>query len=197
MVSEVINPLLGAFFGALFALLGSLFLSSKKYKKDTTQDFMNEFFSRDFLSHRIAISNLREKVINGDVLLSNIAAGYWYPGLHEEYSGETYDGLTEHQHLEAYFGFVVRLSHANSRGQIDKQTIRSALRTSYLWHADFSTCLADEAEGQVRRADIEDAPVWIEAVRQVNDIMNYDHDGEVKPPVQLGDHDPSESVEAA
>jgi len=194
MIAEVVGPLVGAFFGALFALLGSMILSHRKSKKDTTQDFINEFFSRSFLSHRVAISNLREKVISGDVLLSDVAAGYWYPGVTGEYSGENYDGLTEHQHLEAYYGFVVRLSHAYSRGQIDKQAIRSALRTSYLWHADFSTCVADEAEGQVRRARIDDAPVWIEAVRQVNGIMGYIHDGEVKPPVQFRDDDPSESV---
>jgi hypothetical protein len=174
-----------------------MYLSHRKSIKATTQSFINEFFSREFLSHRIAISGLREKVIAGEVMPSDIAAGYWYPGISEEHSGETYDGLTEHQHLEAYLGFVVRLSHADSRGQIDRQAIRSALRTSYLWHADLSTCVADEATKQVARAKMSDVPVWIEAVRRVNEIMNYEHDDEVKKPVCFDDCEPSKPAQAA
>jgi hypothetical protein len=79
------------------------------------------------------------------------------------YRGDETAGLDEHQHLEAYLGFVVRLEHAMSRGLVDKRHIRSTLALGLLWHTGF---LVDIAAATVRQAEENDAhtPDWARAV---------------------------------
>ena len=90
-----------------------------------TDQFVNEFFSDGFMIHRTSLSASPRKLRAGVTSVEEIACGYWYPGIHyasfDSYRGDQIAGLDEHQHLEAYLGYVVRLEHALSRSWMSLQ----------------------------------------------------------------------------
>lgn len=73
-----------------------------------TGNLITEFFSDRFLKHRIIVSKLQCGVENGDADISQIACGYWYPWRPGSYHGDKHGKLDEHQHLEAFIGYIVR-----------------------------------------------------------------------------------------
>lgn len=96
-----------------------------------TSDLIDEFFSDRFLAHRIAVSKMWRKVEDEGVPISEIASGYWYPGrVHNSYRGDMHGVLDEHQHLEAYIGYIVRLDEARRLDRIDIRRARDAPRNA-------------------------------------------------------------------
>jgi hypothetical protein len=161
-----------AFFGALAAFLASLRLARLSERRTVTDQFVNEFYSDGFMIHRTSLSTSRRKLRAGAAKVEEIACGYWYPGSHEasyaSYRGEDIAGLDEHQHIEAYLGYVVRLEYAMSRGLVDARHIRSTLGLGLLWHTGF---LMDVAATAVQQAQEYGAPPpdWARAVRVVHE----------------------------
>jgi hypothetical protein len=172
-ISTFVNPLFGAFFGATFALLASWLQQRRNERQEMTMAFVNEFFSEAFLQHRIAVSGLRRKIIHGQVVIEDVAKGYWYPGREGAYTGVQIGNFNEHQHLEFFLGFLIRLSHAYKKGQINTEEVVSALRTSYLWHGELVTKLAEVAQQQIAQHTDAEMPIWVEAVFTSNRILRY------------------------
>ena len=168
-----VAPFFAAFFGAFFAFLGKARIDRKRARREATQGVIDEFFSSSFLKHRIAVSQLREKVINGEVSIDSIAGGYWYPGKINSYGGEMHGEFNEHQHLEAYKGFLVRLASSDAERLLDRKAIRTALKTSYFWHADLVNHVANRVRKQVKDSAIAELPGWVSSVDRVNKIMDY------------------------
>ncbi|MCI0387674.1 MAG: hypothetical protein MOB07_02735 [Acidobacteria bacterium] len=175
-VLKIILPsICGAFFGALLALLATMWRESKKQRNETTKGFIDEFFSTSFLRHRIAVSTLRRKVLSGTVSIESIASGFWYPGSKDSYTGEQVGDFNEHQHLTAYLNFLTRLAHAHSRKQINVSTIKAALESPYIWHGDLTSAVAEEIRKQVSSVDGAILPNAVIAVEAVNGILGYDY----------------------
>lgn len=174
LFQSFITAAFGAFFGAFFALMTTLWREGRDRKRKTTEAFINEFFSANFLQHRIAVSRLRSKVLTGDVSVESIAKGYWYPGLENAYSGETIGEFNEHQHLTIYFGFLVRLAHAKKCKQIDTVVLTSAIRTSYFWQGDLANAVAIGVRAQAKNSPSAELPAWVQAVDDVNNMLAYD-----------------------
>ena len=49
-------------------------------KNTVTSELITDFFSDNFMAHRVAVSTLRRKVESGSPPIAEIACGYWYPG---------------------------------------------------------------------------------------------------------------------
>jgi hypothetical protein len=150
---------------------------------ETSLALVDEYYSTDFLKHRIAVDMLRrrvtsletpiEKALIEKTTIDDIAYGFWYPGQDDYYKGEVTDGLNEHQHLTAYLGFIIRMSHGEMNGLLEPDLLRSALSTSYNWEAGFVLSLAEKAREQVNAYGKESAeiPVWITAVERVKEVL--------------------------
>jgi hypothetical protein len=134
-----------------------------------TSNLIDEFFSDRFLAHRIAVSKMRRKVEDEGVPISEIAYGYWYPGpARDSYHGDLHGVFDEHQHLEAYIGYIVRLNEALRLDRIDKGRARDALGMHLLWHYPLLDQVARETVRQAKAANAR-IPSWTsaaEAVRQ-------------------------------
>ena len=158
---------------SLVAAVLTITWDMRRRRSDVTKEFIDEFLSSNFLRHRIGIAKLRRKLLNQDVQISEVARGFWYPGGKGVYEGEVsqQDGFNEHQHLEAYLGFLVRLRHAVKIKQVNKPDIKSALETSYVWHADLTNALAAEIRRQVAADPRAILPITVEAIELINDIM--------------------------
>ena len=111
--------------------------------------------------------------MSGQVAIEDVAKGYWYHGIDKAYAGEIFGAFNEHQHLEFFLGFLVRLAHAHKRKQINAEEVSFAFRASYLWHGVLVTKLATTVEHQVSRQPGAEVPVWVEAVLTVNGILGY------------------------
>lgn len=181
ITGAVLSALFGGFFGATFALLTTLWFQSRTDRQTTTQKFIDEFHSTEFLKHRIGVSNLRRRVMNGEVPIDQLAAGYWYPGyqvMGNEYQGDYYKGeqigdFNEHQHLTGYFGYLIRLAHAYKKGRVDKSELSDVIRTHYFWHGDLITLLAQTVESQVAEYSGLEIPIWVKATHTVNEMIGY------------------------
>jgi hypothetical protein len=143
-------------------------------QKTTTSDLITDFFSDNFMAHRIAVSALRRKFESGSPPIDEIACGYWYPGgeptFTRLYRGEKFGDLDEHQHLEAYIGYVVRLAEALRLQRLDVMRGRAAIGMSMLWHIPFIAKVADETARQAQNAGVP-IPAWITAVKEVNEAL--------------------------
>jgi S1-C subfamily serine protease len=137
-------------------------------QKTVTSELITDFFSDTFMAHRIAVSELRRKVESGSPPIAEIACGYWYPGrLDNLYRGEKFGDLDEHQHLEAYTGYVVRLAEALRLQRLDVERVRAAIGMSMLWHIPFINEIANETERQAVEAGAP-IPAWTAAVKEVH-----------------------------
>jgi hypothetical protein len=174
ILSKSMPQMLGAFVGAGFAFVLAFLKSRSDKRKETSQALVDEYYSTDFLKHRIAVDRLRGRVNANppETTVDKIACGFWYPGKPDYFKGEVSDGLNEHQHLEAYLGFIVRVSHAHMNGLLDPVLVRSALSTSYDWEAGFVWSVAAKAREQVRaHGGGTKVPVWVSAAEHAKDVL--------------------------
>jgi hypothetical protein len=155
-------------------------LEEREYAKQMTQwsdqkvitsELITEFFSDTFLAHRIAVSQMREKVEGGSPTIADVACGYWYPGRFTNiYRGEKFRDLDEHQHLEAYIGYVVRLAEALRLQHLDVVRGQAAIGMHLLWHIPFLMEIASETAQQAQAANAR-IPAWTVAVREVYEAL--------------------------
>ena len=127
-MEETIAAVLGAFIGVAGALFASALLARRTERAAATSAAIAEFFSDSFLQHRISLHSTRQKVKRGEVTVADVAAGFWYPGLGIAYfEGDILGSLNEHQHIEAYLGFVSRLDFLVRRGWASPVDLERAL----------------------------------------------------------------------
>ena len=164
--------MLGAFVGAGLAFVLALLKSKHDKRKEISLSLIDEYYSTDFLKHRISVDSLRKRVKSGETTIEQIACGFWYPGESSYFEGEVSDGLNEHQHLEAYLGYIVRVSHADENGFLDSRLLRAALSTSYDWEAGFIWSIAENTRKQVlAHAGGSKVPVWVRAAEHAKEVL--------------------------
>jgi hypothetical protein len=172
LLSKSAPQMLGAFVGAGFAFLLAFLKSRSDKRKETSLSLVDEYYSTDFLKHRIAVNMLRTRVGFGEIAIDKIAWGFWYPGKSDYFKGDVTDGLNEHQHLTAYLGFIVRVSHANRNGLLDPVLLRSALSTSYDWESGFVWSVAAKTREQVlAHGGGAKVPIWVTAAEDAKEVL--------------------------
>ncbi|GAA3063544.1 hypothetical protein [Streptomyces glomeratus] len=122
--------------GAFGGTFGALQLAKRTDRRTVTDQLVAEFFSADFLKHRIAVHELRTAVDSQAVSVASVAGGFWDPGRPDYYTGPPVEPgeLNQHQHLEAYIGYIVRLARALEGRRLDQDSARAALGMHLSWH---------------------------------------------------------------
>ncbi|WP_280425946.1 hypothetical protein [Nocardia carnea] len=166
-MQEFLVAVVGSFFGALGGFLANLAIARRAERRNITGSLLAEFLSDSFLPHRIAVASLWRRVNEGTVNAEEVAAGFWYPGTGAYYTGELYGSLNEHQHLTAYIAYIVRLSDALDRGQLDRKTIRATLGMHLLWADSLLQQVSQAAGRQAQRHNVP-IPSWIGAADRVH-----------------------------
>ncbi|WP_407281701.1 hypothetical protein V7O61_11605 [Methanolobus sp. WCC1] len=128
---------------------------NKRIKTETTIDFIKEFYSIDFISHRKAVSFLEDKIkvsSHQRQFIKSIARGFVYPIPHgvEYYEGKVIDGLTEHQHIKLYLAFLQRLAISIENKQVDITSIKKAMADALIWHAELVLKVCNEIQKQAQ-----------------------------------------------
>nr|WP_321496356.1 hypothetical protein [uncultured Methanolobus sp.] len=128
---------------------------NKRIKTETTIDFIKEFYSIDFISHRKAVSFLKDKVkvsTSQQQFIESIACGFVYPmpaGV-TYYKGNVIDGLTEHQHIKLYLAFLQRLAISIENDQADLASVKKAMADAFIWHAELVLKVCNEIQVQAQ-----------------------------------------------
>jgi hypothetical protein len=151
----IIVPLIAAFIGAFSsAFLFHKFQTKRENNSEKiriTNDFINEFFSKEFIAHRAALWDLDNKTKNEKVSIECISNGFIFPINFPVYIGPDSQGLNYHQHLTFYFGFLERLGHAIEKDKLNTDEIVSALKFETSWHSDLVNkvvkCCNDKSAG--------------------------------------------------
>jgi hypothetical protein len=182
-MTEIASATLGALLGGLAGLLASLWTARQSQRAALTQSLLAEFLSASFLQHRISMEGTWRRLMAGSVTASALAGGFWYPGDPNYYSGETLGSLNEHQHLEAYIGFILKVDHAVTRKQADRSDLALALSGGMVWHRYLVMEVADETTRQANAAGVP-VPPWASAARRVFDRLGVPQQAplESRPP---------------
>ncbi len=164
------GPLFGAFFGSALTALLTFWRESRKARRDTTRAFIEEFFSTDFLQHRIAVGKILKALRDGKTTDEEVAIGFFYPGRSDAYTGSfnSASGLNEHQHLEIFLGYVRRLSHAIKQGWVDEGAVCSGIGSSFIWHRPLLKQLADTIK---RLVPLTKGAVMPETVKAIDTVL--------------------------
>lgn len=148
---DAIGPLTGAAAGAVGGFRASLCMAQRTDRRTITDQLVAEFFSDDFLSHRVAVHELWTRVKAGQVSIASVAGGFWSPGRDHYYTGPRRGALNLHQHLEAYIGYIVRLAHALEAKRLDRDSARAALGMHLQWHDTLVQKLEVEVAEQAKK----------------------------------------------
>lgn len=168
-MTEILAAIVGALLGGLVALIASFSLGRKQERNATTHTLIAEFMSDAFLEHRISVYDTLKHIEDGTTTYDDLAGGYWYRG-QPSYSGVLRGALNEHQHLEAYKGFLVKLDFAIRAKRVNVDELANALGSGMVWHREVILGLADATESQASAANAA-VPRWVEAVRRVSALM--------------------------
>ncbi|BFM18906.1 hypothetical protein R50073_50890 (plasmid) [Maricurvus nonylphenolicus] len=109
-----------------------------------TKEYIDEYFSTDFLYVRNAVYSMKERIIRREVSVYFIAAGFIYPiGANKQYYvGDDVGGHSQHSLLTNYLGYITRLGRSIKSNDIDIKYLRDSLRYSINWDADFLWAMA-------------------------------------------------------
>ena len=162
---EIIAAVLGALIAAPLTWIISRRAEYRAHRYELTQRFAAELYSATFLPHRTAVQKLRSLVGAGEVTLTHVANGFWYPGVGSYYEGETLLGFNLHEHLTLYLGWLVRAGYAIDAGIVDVAGLKVQLGPALIWHARFIDDLLNEIDHQTASHQIETVG-WIEIVRR-------------------------------
>jgi hypothetical protein len=164
----VVSSTISAFAGASFAFALAAWHSQRTERHRYTQSLVDEYFSQGFQKHRIAINELSELIRKGEASVEALAGGFWYPGSTARWEGPVSHGLTQHEHLEAFLNFIIRVHVADQLRRLDRQLVKQAISTSYEWEAGLVEELAHEARKQVEAAGrVVRLPAWVTAVEHL------------------------------
>ena len=146
----IILPFVSALIGALFSAVLFHNLAMRREKQQQiyqhTQEIVNHFYSKEFIGQRVALWKMRSAVLDDKVSIRFISYGYIYPIENKCYDGSIVEGLSEHQHLTLFFGFIERLGLYLKKKQIDKDMIISALSYEFIWKADLIRAIAEDVK---------------------------------------------------
>ena len=140
-----ISALLGALTSAVLFHHLALRREARQKKLERTQSLIDDFFSKEFISHRASLYKTSEKVVSKQTTPRKIAAGFVNPIEEEDFSGDELDGLTEHEHLTLYLGYLERVAYDLSEELVDIKALRKALSYEVSWHADLLRAVAEQA----------------------------------------------------
>jgi hypothetical protein len=177
-VTAIVSTLLGTLLGGLAGLLVSLWTTRQSHRMALTQTLLAEFLSASFLQHRISIESTQRKWRDGAVTASALAGGFWCPGEAGYYAGETSGSLNEHQHLEVYLEFLIKVDHALARKLADRSDLAASLSGEILWEEDIVRAMADETKRQAADAGVP-VPRWVGAAESVFRQLNVPHRAEL------------------
>lgn len=136
-VVPFVSALLGAFTSAWLFHRLALQREARQRKQERSQSLIDQFFSKDFISHRASMYELRSKISADDLTMRAVAVGYVFPIDEECYDGDVRDALTEHEHLELYLGYLQRIAFDISKDLVDVPALQKALSYQFIWHSDF------------------------------------------------------------
>jgi hypothetical protein len=180
-MAEAIAAVLGAILGAIGAIYVSARTAKRTEQASATANAIAEFFSDGFLRHRVSVHRTRQKYLRGEVQISEIAAGFWYPGPGSDYfEGENDDQFNEHQHLESYLGYISRIDFLLRRGWAAANDLERALSSKLVWTDEFLCELAVETARQAEAANAP-RPQWVDGVHNVSQrvIRLHRHPGSI------------------
>ena len=168
----VLLPLFGTLVGSLFTYIIGRSLERRRARRDSTQKLIDEFYSEDFLRHRIALGLLRDEGRGNGDWYYDLAGGYFYPGHSEAKRGAANpeSGLDGHQHLEFFLGYIRRLGHAIDTHQVNEEAILRALGSSFIWHCEVLDRLAHEIVARVGQN--KDVAVMPRVVHDIDVVLN-------------------------
>lgn len=186
-MSQIATAALGAVLGGLAGLLSGFWTARYSQRAAITHSLLSEFLSAPFLQHRISIAITRRRLLAGSVTAAELAGGFWYPGNATYYAGEMIGSLNEHQHLEAYVGFLIRLDHALSRKRASRSDLSNALSGGMVWHRFLVAEVADETERQAIAAGVP-VPPWVPAARRAfSQLGVHPHPADLQPEISEED----------
>ena len=154
-IFDSIVALVAAIVGAIVAAIVGAYYYKKsdrdRRKIEKTIDFIDEFYSKEFIMHRRVLWNTQLKVQdnnNTKASIENIALGFLYPipRYSKPYDGEMFDDLTEHNHISMYLGFLERLSLSIKKKYVDVNSIKEAFSDAMIWHAELILKICDSIE---------------------------------------------------
>ena len=134
--------------GAVLGLATSWYLARRAERRESTMKIVTEFFSDEFLAHRISVSRTRRKRDADEVSIDDLARGYWFPGGGNSYQGELYKDMNEHQHVEAYIGFLIRIHYLATRGRLDVRELSAAIGMPLKYHMPLLCQIASASRRQ-------------------------------------------------
>lgn len=157
------------------------------------QDLLDEFYSSEFIKHRIVVSTIRQKVLAGKVDIDFLTRGYLNLRDEEEdgnpttyYEGAVFGELNEHQHLSIYLGYLIRLAGAVEFNVADSEMIKRLLDSQYQWHSRLLNIMLASADknlkSEVGRVHV---PGWMHAVTVLNALFEP-HEYNFRSPVAAG-----------
>ncbi len=171
---SIFLPFISALIGALFSAVLFHNLAMRRERRQQiyqhTQEIVNQFFSKEFIGHRVALWAMRSAVLEKKASIRFIAYGYIYPIKNKAYDGSQIDGLTEHQHLTLFFGFIERLGLYIRNKQIDRGMVKAALSYEMLWKADLIRAIAEEIRAIARETSSQE-PTLVNNVLLVLDTL--------------------------
>ena len=167
---ELAAAIVGALLGAIAALVASLYIAREADRRNSTAQVVAEFLSDEFLAHRISVSHTRRKRDAGSVSIEEIARGYWFPGGGNSYQGDTYRDMNEHQHIEAYIGFLIRVEYLATRRRLNVPELSAVIGMTLQYHMQIMRQVAAEARRQAEEADVK-VPTWIGAAEFVDQCV--------------------------
>lgn len=148
-------------------------IEERKFVK--TNIFIDQYFSNEFIFHRIAVSKMREKVLQNRVSVKYISNGFLYPNYLASYDGLITHDLTEHQHLTIYLGFIERLGNAIKNGELNEGALKNALSYEFRWHADLIRNIAICTKELAIERNVK-CPTFVDHTEKVISILNIDID---------------------
>ncbi len=183
MTEESIIALLSALVGGIAAALTAFQIYKIQHKAQVTQKYIDEFLSDAMLHHRIAASQLRERLRNHAALppgdddpfsIERLARGFWNAGPevpYDYYKGPTdhHTGLNEHQSLEAILQYISRLIMNIEKNYIDVNDFKSAVHGSFVWLDDLLFPLEMEIKKQTEKHRKEGGVV--KAIDRINKLQ--------------------------
>lgn len=86
------------------------------------------------------------------------------------YQGELYKDMNEHQHVEAYIGFLIRIHYLATRGRLDVRELSAAIGMPLKYHMPLLCQIASASRRQAQQAG-KKIPNWTDAAGFVERVI--------------------------
>ncbi|MDO5099916.1 MAG: hypothetical protein Q4D85_14355 [Corynebacterium sp.] len=173
---SVVSAVIGAIVASATNGIVGLFSEKKKEKRLRTEQFAREYLDLNYIPIRAAVYEITQLISSGEISLGFVAAGYWFPGDEESFTGKRDEvtGLNQHELLTVELAFYKRLGYAISKNLVDKRDLD--LLSDLIWSADLIHDLCNEIERQAIQAG-NGKPHWLKYVRKTLNVVPSDYSG--------------------